>query len=1057
MQKLKKAADNAPEGSRHRIRSKLVESVLKKHYIFLGCQTARLSARRVMGRSPGLGRARVWSIFLAVITAQLLVFTQAQTPLDDGKLRGSFRSDRILIKPKSGPVNLANVHSKHRVRVLRRFQNLDDLQVLRLPEGAKVEEIIAQYRQSGLVEFAEPDYWVKASAAPDDPRYVDGTLWGLNNRGQSGGLIHADIGAADGWEILNSASNVIVAIIDTGIRYTHEDLADNVWVNPGEIPGNGIDDDRNGIVDDVHGLNAITNTGDPIDETGHGTHVAGVIGAVGNNGKGVVGVAWKVQIMACKFMDSEGMGSISDAIQCVDYARLKGAQVINASWGGVNSSSSLRTAISRARTAGIVFVAAAGNESADDDVVGNYPSGFDLDNVVSVAASTRSDALASFSNYGATTVDLVAPGSTIYSTWNSSDKNYTYLSGTSMAAPYVAGVFALMKAKFPNDTYKQLIDRVFAATDPIASLAGKCVTGGRVNLNRALEANLIANFTASALSGSPPLTVAFKDTSFGAITDRIWNFGDGSPTSAAPDPTHVFNSDGNFTVTLTVLGGAGETSVKSRSISVVANYAITRSTFDWIDPSSMTRLNLSDNGVSTAQALPFTFVFYGQPYDRIYVAANGMIGFINQGLTISSNVDLKDVSAPNAIICPMWDNLNPASGGSVRIGTTGEEPNRRTVVSWVDVPRNSTPTSTVTFQAVLEESSRQILFQYLEVQPGISRGAGRAATVGLENETGLVAAKYAFNGSPSLLENNQALLFIPQSAGGMLVTPAQGLITSGDLGGPFSPASKIYTIQNLGTASLGWLARKTVDWLEISSSGGILAAGQRTNIVVTVTEQAKLLQAGSYVDTLSFINANTGSGDTTRTISLVANGTAGALTITPESGLSSSGLEGGPFEPVSQVYTLINTGDATVNWIASNSQEWITLSAGSGSLTPGDSVTVTVSVNATAATLTAGLHADTIGFTNTTNGRGNDARKVTLNAGSIQPAKLTVESTAVHGQFRLRLTGEPGKTYAIESSPDLASWTPIWTRTLPDDGVFEFTDLDSAQLGQKFFRASLAP
>ena len=999
----------------------------------------------------------MWLLLLAVLLPCLSVLSQALPQLEGGKPTGDFRTDRILVKPKRGLPNLGEVHARHGARVLRTFPGMDNLQVVHLPAGAKVGEVIARYQQSGLVEFAEPDYWVRASDIPDDPRYVDGTLWGLNNSGQNGGLAHADIGATSGWQILNSASNVIVAVIDTGVRYTHQDLAANMWINPGEIPGNGIDDDRNGFVDDVYGINAITNTGDPNDETGHGTHVAGTIGAVGNNGIGVVGVAWKVQIMACKFMNTSGMGSVSDAIQCIDYARAKGAKVINASWGGVDSSSSLRNAISRARDSEIVFVAASGNESADDDIVGNYPSSFDLDNIVAVGASTRSDALADFSNFGLVSVDLMAPGSTIYSTWHNSDTSYTYLSGTSMAAPHVAGVFALMRAQFPNDTYKQIIDRVLAATDSVASLAGKCVTGGRVNLKRALEASLIAYFTASSLAGTPPLTVVFKDSSLGAITSRAWDFGDGSSVSTEQNPTHVFRSEGNFTVTLTVGDSNGSTSTKVRSVSLVANYQIARTEMDWIDPSRMTRLSLSDNGVSAAQALPFAFTFYGQSYDRLHVGANGIIGFINRGLETTSNTDLRNVSSPNAIICPYWDNLNPAAGGSIRIGTIGTEPNRRTVVSWVNVPRNSTPTASLTFQAVLEESSRHIRFQYLEVQPETSRGGARGATVGIENESGLVAAKYTYDGSPAVLANNQAMLFIPSGTGGMLVTPGPGLTAVGNVGGPFSPVAQTYTIQNTSGTSLGWLVQKTQDWLELDSTGGILSAGQRTNITVSLAGLASLLKPGSYRDTLSFVNANTGNGNTTRAISLVVNGTTAALTITPESGLSSSGAQSGPFSPPSQVYTLINTGDATVAWTSINAQNWVTLSATSGSLAPSDSTTVTVSINAFAADLALGNYTDTVIFANTTNGIGNGERKVNLNVGVPEPARLTIETSMLNGQFRLRLTGEAGRDYVIEGSADFIKWTPLVIQTLAADGVFQFTEEGTTELTQRFYRVSLVP
>ena len=294
--------------------------------------------------------------------------------------------------------------------------------------------------------------------------------------------------APEGWDVRNQAGDIIVAVIDTGIRYTHEDLSANLWSNPLEVPGNGLDDDHDGYVDDVHGINVIAGSGDPNDDNGHGTHVAGIIGAVGNNGRGVVGVAWRVQLMACKFINASGYGWVSDAITCINYARTHGASVMNNSWGGSSYSQGLKDAIDAAGAAGIIFVAAAGNSSSDNDGWTFYPAGYTSENLVSVAATTRTDDLAYFSNFGQESVDLGAPGMDITSTWNTSDSAYTSLSGTSMAAPEVSGVFALMKAQFPTESCLQLFNRVYGTTDPLIALRNKCRTGGRINLARALNA-----------------------------------------------------------------------------------------------------------------------------------------------------------------------------------------------------------------------------------------------------------------------------------------------------------------------------------------------------------------------------------------------------------------------------------------------------------------------------------------------------------------------------------------------------------------------------------------
>jgi subtilisin family serine protease len=403
-----------------------------------------------------------------------------------------FRSDQILVQPGKNvnPGALARFHAARRVEVLKTFEHAGRVQLLRVPANESVPGLISKYQQSGLVEFAEPDYLVHASAAPNDPMYVDGTLWWLNNTGQDGGTSDADIDAPEAWDVLNSASNIVVAVLDTGIRYTHEDLAGNMWVNP---------------VDGGHGFNAFTGTNDVADDNGHGTLVAGVLGATGNNRKGMAGVAWRVQMMACKCLDSTASGSDSTVIACIDYARMNGARVINASFDSSGSSLAVSNAIVAARDAGIIFVASCGNgtksfPNLNVDLSPRYPACYPMDNIISVAYTGRNDELGTYSYYGPTTVDLGAPGDQVSSTFTNLDNGYLIssanngIAGTSFAAPLVSGACALMLAKYPAENYRQIIARILKATDPLPSLAGKCVTGGRLNLWKALSPplNLVA-------------------------------------------------------------------------------------------------------------------------------------------------------------------------------------------------------------------------------------------------------------------------------------------------------------------------------------------------------------------------------------------------------------------------------------------------------------------------------------------------------------------------------------------------------------------------------------
>jgi subtilisin family serine protease len=403
------------------------------------------------------------------------------------------QTDQLIVKPKPGR-DLAELHARGKGQLKKHIKHADgELDVVKLPPALAIAEALGHYRGHPDVDYAEPDYILSANVVPNDPQYGDGTLWALNNTGQSGGQNDADIDAPEAWNLRTDAQQVIVAVVDTGVRFTHEDLAANMWRNPGEVAGNGVDDDRNGYVDDVYGISALDATGYPMDGNGHGSHVAGIIAAAGNNGRGIVGVAWRAQIMALKFLDANGDGYTSDAVVSIDYARAKGAAVVNASFAGPDNSISLRDAINRARSAGMMIVAAAGNEALNNDSIPTYPANYAVDNVVSVAATTRSDTLANYSNYGAQTVDLAAPGSSIYSAYFSADNAYVTMSGTSMAAPHVAGAVALLRAHVPSLSYAQIIDRLLKAVDPLPALAGKTATGGRLNLQRALQGTSSTN------------------------------------------------------------------------------------------------------------------------------------------------------------------------------------------------------------------------------------------------------------------------------------------------------------------------------------------------------------------------------------------------------------------------------------------------------------------------------------------------------------------------------------------------------------------------------------
>jgi subtilisin family serine protease len=332
----------------------------------------------------------------------------------DGLMSPEHVSDEIMVKFRDGidaPIP-AKVHSRTGARIKKEFKRLKNLQLVTVPQNISLKQALRTYLQDSNVEYAEPNYIVHAAVTPDDIYF--GNLWGLHNTGQTGGTPDADIDAPEAWDITTGSDSVIIAVVDTGVASNHPDLIDNIWTNTGETScSDGIDNDGNGYIDDCHGWDFIGNDNDPTDYYGHGTHVAGTIAANGNNSLGITGVMWQAKIMPLRFLGVSGSGTTADAISAILYASNMGAHVINNSWGGDGFSQALKDAIDASPA---VVVCATGNSGADNDASPFYPASYTSANIISVAATDHNDALASFSNYGTTTVDIAAPGVSIYST-----------------------------------------------------------------------------------------------------------------------------------------------------------------------------------------------------------------------------------------------------------------------------------------------------------------------------------------------------------------------------------------------------------------------------------------------------------------------------------------------------------------------------------------------------------------------------------------------------------------------------------------------------------------
>jgi thermitase len=362
-----------------------------------------------------------------------------------------------------------------------------DFVVLEASEKS-TQSLMVQLKHFPEVVYVEPNFIYKAISSAVDPLYEK--LWGLTNTGSnepdrnggssgSVGIAGADINAQKAWGITKGSKNVVIAVIDTGIDYNHEDLKGNIWINTKEIAGNNKDDDGNGYVDDIHGWNAFAKNGNPMDGNAHGTHCAGTIGAKHGNGVGVAGVMNEVSLMAVKFLSDEGSGNLADAVVAIDYATKMNVDIMSNSWGGGGFSQALDDSIKAAKNKGILFVAAAGNDGTNNDSAPHYPSNYDVENVVSVAAHTNQDTLASFSCFGKRTVHVAAPGHNILST--TPGNAYKVFSGTSMATPHVSGVLGLFIAQEGRQNVKVVRDRLMATTVPSGAYRKSTMAGGRVD------------------------------------------------------------------------------------------------------------------------------------------------------------------------------------------------------------------------------------------------------------------------------------------------------------------------------------------------------------------------------------------------------------------------------------------------------------------------------------------------------------------------------------------------------------------------------------------------
>ena len=585
----------------------------------------------------------------------------------------------------------------------QQYSIVPGLCLLRLPEGMTVADALKILGERGEVLYVEPNYKYKAhSVIPNDPMF--NLLWNLHNTGEGGGTAGADVNAPQAWEVATGGDReIIVAVIDTGVDYRHPDLAANMWVNQAEFNGTpGVDDDGNGYIDDIYGYDFCNYDGDPIDDEGHGSHVSGIIGAVGNNGIGVVGVCWKVKIMVVKFLDQDGNGYDSDAIAAIQYATRMGAKVMNNSWGGGGYSKSLEDVIRAAGTAGILFVASAGNDwGNDNDISPSYPSSYNLDNVIAVLSTDHDDQLSKHSNYGPKSVDLGAPGGDsdceIYSCYGNG--RYVYMYGTSMASPHVSGACALIWSVCPSLSHTEVKDIIVRTVDPLPTLAGSCVSGGRLNLHRAIleteaawidfvpnggnilpggvnDVNVIfdANIAVGTYKGQ--ITVYSNDLYTPEIiipvtmtVEQVDYFTELFKFEYPFDPADPNRNDMSNQTLLLIPDGSGNYYRACRSKAISFPIDPDGGTNIWLRDDDYRQINLSGEHID----------FYGTSYDTIYVGSNGYISFVSGDTgyleSFTNHFALPRISA-------LFDDLNPSEGGTV----SWKQLNDRIVVTFENVP-----------------------------------------------------------------------------------------------------------------------------------------------------------------------------------------------------------------------------------------------------------------------------------------------------------------------------------------------------------------------------------
>ncbi len=801
------------------------------------------------------------------------------------------------------------------------FKSVPNLSLIKLSGKKSVEDALDSLKNNPDILYASPNFIRRAyETIPNDEFFND--VWGMKNTGQTLGTPGADINVTKLWDVKTGSDDIIVAIIDTGMDYLHEDLIENSWSNIFEIPNNNIDDDNNGFIDDIFGYDFIgLGDSDPMDDNGHGTHCGGTIGAVGNNYIGVAGVCWNVKLMACKFLDDTGTGADSDAIECIDYARKMGADIINASWGGGGYNQGLKDAIDAAGDDDIIFCAAAGNSGTDNDASPHYPSNYDSDNIISVLATDDNDEIASFSCYGKVSVDIAAPGVQILSCKNGG--GYVMHNGTSMATPAVAGGCALLKSINPGLNPTVLKSALIESVDQIPGLTNLCVSHGRMNIFETFK-----KFNCEWLKISPDKT---NDILPGSSVQLDLNF--------IADYTF---KPGKYNGELSLFSNAESNSL----IQIPATMIVIADALEF-SPDSV----FSSSCVRAQSFVPAT---------NFYTIKNNSSETVGWSLFKTSS----------------WFSVSKSSG-EIAAGAT--ESIFFAIDNFANFLNADFYSENVVFSNHLSSAIKKLKveFEVLPLEPMLIYHFPLDSDPGWSKEADWQFGTPKGNaGDPSFAHSGENVYGYNLDGVYSNEIPAYYLTTL-----PID----FFDYENVQLSFWRWLgveafefdkaaiqvSKDGLNWIAVwenptDSNGGEIKDTEWKKVTYDISgvadNQSNVFirwAMGASDDSVSYFGWNIDD------ISFYANPSDNLL-ITPPTGLKISGEAGGPFVPSNKIYSLINAGENSLNWSVSKKENWLDLSIPyTGDLLPKASTNIEIKISSEATVgLNCGNFYDTIIISN---------------------------------------------------------------------------------------------